>query len=87
LGAKYSNAYAIPEDEQATNRQLATFKNLVETWSTPEIQPWHKHVGDSWGPVILYLRRNRRWIPLYEAFQTGWDHGFLPKLKGEIKDG
>jgi hypothetical protein len=85
LGTKYANAYALPDDEKGTDRRLSTFENLADTWSTPEVMPWHKHMGDFWDPVILYLRRNRSWMPLHEAFLTGWDHGFRPKSEEEVR--
>jgi hypothetical protein len=62
-------------------RRVAIFKG-----STPEVQPWHKHLGDFCGPVILYLRRNISWMKIHEEFETGYDHGFRPKSQTEIID-
>jgi hypothetical protein len=64
--AKYSNPYAPMEE-----RQVPTFKALAETWDRPEIQHWHKYLGDFWGPIMLHLRRTNNWMTIAEAFETG----------------
>jgi hypothetical protein len=79
LGAKYANPYAQEED-----RKVATFKTLADTWKLPEIKQWHKYLGDFWGPVILYMRRHRDWMPIHEAFNTGFEHRFCGKSDEQI---
>jgi hypothetical protein len=81
LGAKYANPYA-----QGEERKVATFKALAETWQNPEIKQWHKYLGDFWGPIMLYLRRHKNWMPIAEAFDTGFDHGFCSKSQEEVRE-
>jgi hypothetical protein len=79
LGAKYVDPYAVGKD-----RKVATFKALAETWQRPGVKQWHKYLGDFWGPIVLYMRRHKDWMPIAEAFNTGIDHGFCGKSQGEI---
>jgi hypothetical protein len=74
-----ANVYVQGED-----RKLPTFKALADTWKSPEIKLWHKHLGDFWGPIILHMRRFNEWMPLHEAFNTGVDHAFIGKTNDEI---
>jgi hypothetical protein len=55
LGAKYCNPYAAGEE-----RNVGTFKALAESWNQPEVREFHKHLGDFWGPIVLYLRRHKQ---------------------------
>jgi hypothetical protein len=78
-GAKYCNPYAAQDE-----KKVSTFKSLPETWQTPEIREWHKHLGDFWGPVILHLKHAKEWMPIAMAFDTGYEHGFCAKENNEI---
>jgi hypothetical protein len=78
-GAKYCNPYA-GENE----KKVSTFKALAETWRTPEVREWHKHLGEFWGPIIFRLKYAKNWMPIEMAFDTGFAHGFCVKENNEI---
>jgi hypothetical protein len=78
-GAKYANAYARTEE-----RKVATFKALAETWKLPEVKLWNKHLGDFWGPIMIFLRHSRNWMSIHEALNTGFEHSFIGKTDEEV---
>jgi hypothetical protein len=79
LGAKYVDPYAEGED-----RKVSTFKALAETWQRPEVKQWHKYLGDFWGPIIMFMKRHKEWMPIAAAFNTGVEHCFCEKTREQV---
>jgi hypothetical protein len=65
---------------------MPAFKALAEVWRSSEWWMRHSKLGDFWGPVILYMRKFGNWMPIHEAFNTGFEHGFVPKSEDEIPE-
>jgi hypothetical protein len=81
--AEFSNPYVLQADDD--REKIATaYRALAETWTSPELRMWHSKLGDFWGPIVMNLRVNSRWLTTGEALNTGDRHGYVPKSDEEI---